>query len=87
MQLRGQAAPALGAHHRLHRRRGLTKDLHFFFEVPDALPRRRQFRALLGRGARLQATVNLVAVPPPVQARLSDPQRRRNITDSAPGLD
>jgi hypothetical protein len=68
VQLRDQAVPVFWGHHRLHRGRGLAQDLHFFFQVPDAFPRGRQFRALLRGGPGLQAAVHQITEPPPVQA-------------------
>ena len=44
-----------------------------------------QFRALLRGGTGLQAAVNEITVPPPVQARPGNPQRLRRIADSAAG--
>jgi hypothetical protein len=87
-----RAAPRSGgsglwAHHRPHRGRGLPLDLHFLFQVADPGPGPGQLSALLRRRARLQAPVHQIAMPPPVQARLSDPQRRRHIADSAAQLD
>jgi hypothetical protein len=71
-------------HHRLHRGRRLTQDLHCFLKVADPLPCRSQIGAFVRCGAGLQATIDEIAVPPPVQARFSDPERRCDVTDAPP---
>jgi len=47
------------------------------------LPARGELGALLRRPAGLQATIDQVAMPPPVQARFGDPQRSRHLADGA----
>lgn len=86
-QLRDQAVAVFWAHHRLHRSRGLPQDLHFLFQIADPGPGRGELSALLRRRAWLQAPVHQITMPPPVQTRLSDPQRRRHIADSTARLD
>jgi hypothetical protein len=86
LQLRDQAVAVFWAHHRLHRGCGFPQDLHFLFQVADPGPGRRELGALLRRGARLQAPVHQIAMPPAVQTRLGNPQRRCHITDSTARL-
>ena len=67
-QLGDQAVALFWGHHRLHCGRCLAEDLHFFFQVADPLPRRVQLGAFCCRGPGLQAEIDQIAVPPPVQA-------------------
>jgi hypothetical protein len=79
-----QAVAVFGGHHRLHRGRRLAQDLHFFLKVADPQPCRSQPGAFLRGGAGLQAAIDEIAVPPPVQARFSDPEGRCDVTDAPP---
>jgi len=82
--LRGPAVGDSGKEVMSHRGRRLAEDLHFFLKVADPLPCCSERGVFVCCCTGLQATIDEIAVPPPVQARFSDPERRGDVTDPPP---